>query len=64
VSFVKLVTSPEIHQALLSHFSLLKELLFAKVLVKDRDIRIFKVGESLPRLLIKQSQPEDDHHIG
>jgi hypothetical protein len=32
----------EIHQALLSYFSLLAEFLIAKVLVKDRDSRVLK----------------------
>jgi hypothetical protein len=36
----------EIHQALLSQLSLLAELFIGKVLVKKRDSRVLKVGES------------------
>jgi hypothetical protein len=41
----------EIHQALLAHFSLLADLLIEKMLVKDRDSRVFIVGESPTRVL-------------
>jgi hypothetical protein len=37
------ITWAEIHQALLSHFSLLAEFLFEKVLVKDKDSKVLNL---------------------